>query len=714
MHAWLLAISLVVGEEAPLGPPSALVPAPNRQYEAVLAAAPHGFLAVWRDGRTETSDFGGEVYAARIAPNGEVLDPEGLRLMPKLHHNTPAVWNGTEWIVVADYERDIVMCRVPARGAPGPPVTIAKNESAGAIASNGDGVLLLTREQYVDGGSVGMRRLRATLFDAKGMRGKTIELSESVWIAYTNVIVRGRDYLLLFEEKDAYQLITIRPDGSVRRRPLFILQGVVKLAIADNGRDTLLVIERDKRLFAAPIDLAAPEPPRWIEIAELDGNSSTSAGHEVIWDGETFRVFWAAGPSLFRQRVYSMRVARDGTAASDPADVAGANASTWAPHAVAASGNMHALVWAGANVSLQEDIMVRTSASGDAPILVSRGATLQQTPALAANGDALLAAVRERDQSGVIVAGRAPLTATSLRVPAGLASAAAIASSNEESVVVWADSEALIGQRFDRAGKPLGERVAIERVCDDAHFSHSAPSTPSIASSGTSYLVAWLPCGSYYGVEVLHLDLKLDVYAQVRIEPAPRQVAMLVPPQPPQILSPRAAWSGSEYLVAWMEATVRVMRWKDRALEQVQSMPASVLDTAPIAFAARGSEAVVVWVEYRSKNQELCVVAGGKALQCVPYEKEMLSGPAIVATAGDFFVAWSTSRNGQLDVVGTFLSDPKPFPIAATSDDEQAPSLAVVDGEIVVGYQRRTAATNGVPRAFLRPLRPASASQTSR
>jgi hypothetical protein len=263
--------------------------------------------------------------------------------------------------------------------------------------------------------------------------------------------------------------------------------------------------------------------------------------------------------------------------------------------------------------------------------------------------------------------------------------------------------------------------VVIDRICSDSAYHHDLPSTPTIASSGTSYFVAWLPCGPYYGANVLHLDLKLEPYALVHTAPGPLQVASRVPPQPPRIWSPRAAWNGSEYLVAWIEMSVhgplRVMRWKDRALEPVQSMPASFLDNAPMSFAARGSEAVAAWVEYRSKNQELCVVAAGKALQCVPYEKDALSDAAVVATADDFFVAWSVLRHGQQDVMGTFLRDPKPFPIAASPDAEEKPSLAIAGGEIVAGYTRRAAATNHVPRAFFRRIReatPSSASQTSR
>ncbi len=690
MLAWLFAVSLIVGDETPLGPPSTLVPAANRQYEATLAAAPHGFLAVWRDGRTETSDFGGEVYAARIAPNGEVLDPEGLRLMPKAHHNTRAVWSGSEWIVAANYDRDVVLSRVPASGgAPSAPVAIAKNETVVAIASNGESVLLLTRAEG----------LRARFL---GTNEKAIELPER--FATTNAIIRGRDYLFLFVEDGDYQLVTIRPNGSVRRRPLFYLDQAGKVAVADNGKETLLIVEHGRRLDAALIDLASPQRPRWGEIAELDRrSSSTSSAQEVIWDGETFRVFWESG-----RRIHSRRIARNGVPMSDTIDFAGGNTSTWSPHAVAASTNAWAVIWAGDNVSADEDILARTSSSGDAPILVSRGTTLQRTPALAGAGNELFAAVRERDQSGVIVAGRAPLTAASLRLPAGLVSDAAVASSNSETVAVWADPQALVGQRFDRAGRPVGERVVIDRICSDGAYYHVSPSTPTIASSGTSYIVAWLPCGPYYGTHVIHLNPQLEPYALVHAAPGPLQVATLVPPQPPRIWSPRAAWNGSEYLVAWIEMSVhgplRVMRWKDRALEQVQSMPAAILDNAPISFAARGSEAVAAWVEYRSKNHELCIVAAGKALQCVPYEKDALSGAAVVATADDFFVAWSASRNGQLDIVGTFLGDPKPFPIAASPDAEEAPSLAIVGGEIVVGYTRRAAAANNVPRAFFRRI----------
>jgi hypothetical protein len=74
---------------------------PDRQWAPELAFGPDTFLVVWQDCRTGQPNTE-DVYAARVSPQGEVLDPHGFPIAVKigaLKFIRQPLWDGAKWFV---------------------------------------------------------------------------------------------------------------------------------------------------------------------------------------------------------------------------------------------------------------------------------------------------------------------------------------------------------------------------------------------------------------------------------------------------------------------------------------------------------------------------------------------------------------------------------------------------------------------------------------
>ncbi|HEX5750905.1 MAG TPA: hypothetical protein VFZ09_32065 [Archangium sp.] len=86
----------------------------------VLATDGRQFLTVWRD-----SGRPGQLFAARVSPHGELLDPEAIRLdlEPTVETGNPAVaYDGRQFLVVWQGQRTLYLVRVNRDGTVEPPV----------------------------------------------------------------------------------------------------------------------------------------------------------------------------------------------------------------------------------------------------------------------------------------------------------------------------------------------------------------------------------------------------------------------------------------------------------------------------------------------------------------------------------------------------------------------------------------------------------------
>jgi hypothetical protein len=106
-----LAVLLTAGPVLAVDPPTVSPPypvstpvyqgAPQGRTAGDLVAGDNGYLAVWEDFRTYDTNHS-EIYAARIATDGTVLDPGGIRVTSTSgQQSDPHVaWSGSEYLVV--------------------------------------------------------------------------------------------------------------------------------------------------------------------------------------------------------------------------------------------------------------------------------------------------------------------------------------------------------------------------------------------------------------------------------------------------------------------------------------------------------------------------------------------------------------------------------------------------------------------------------------
>ena len=130
--------------------PFTITAATGTQLEPAVAGSWAGWLVVWADYRTGT----GDIYGARVDPEGRLLDPDGIIINKgaRDQRSPQVVWNGQEYLVVwTDFgtsaTSDIVGARVSADGrvidTDGFMIGAGEYASAGPVLSWGDSSYLL-------------------------------------------------------------------------------------------------------------------------------------------------------------------------------------------------------------------------------------------------------------------------------------------------------------------------------------------------------------------------------------------------------------------------------------------------------------------------------------------------------------------------------------------------------------------------------------------
>src|SRR5262245_31081739 len=97
-------LALALGQEGAAGRPHAsapLVPTPGNQTEADVASDGSNFLVLWEDERTPPTSQS-DIYAARVDSGGNVLDPDGIAVSTAAGGQAqPSVaFDGTDYLVV--------------------------------------------------------------------------------------------------------------------------------------------------------------------------------------------------------------------------------------------------------------------------------------------------------------------------------------------------------------------------------------------------------------------------------------------------------------------------------------------------------------------------------------------------------------------------------------------------------------------------------------
>lgn len=369
---WLLAESYRIGPEVPVSEPT-LGPIGTIGFRSSAVFDGENYLAVWEDVRSLKR----EIYAARITPAGEVLDPLGIPLgITTVNLVSPkAVWTGTRHVVLATSDDP------------------SETGNSYLMALSQAGEILQSPKRFLDRGSgLAMAVLAGNVLILRAKPdGVVIDvLDEQGQLLEANLPFPGRSVLTLAAADrhalvvwtDQVGMFAVRLDSSghvLDSTPLNIATTPypASFRIASNGRDFLVVMHQlnsrvQARFVWADGSLGAPfvlsnEPVERAEVA-------------AAWLDDRYVVAWTNAGSIFATELRS-----DGTLTS-PGLVSRYAAVTGLSLA-AGAGSVLAVWYGSGEQSGRKVYAKRTSDPSSTEILVSSAASRQTVPDLAANAD---------------------------------------------------------------------------------------------------------------------------------------------------------------------------------------------------------------------------------------------------------------------------------------------------------------------------------------
>jgi large repetitive protein len=695
------------------------------------------FLVVWQDART----FGEDLYAARVKPDGTVLDPGGIPIATVDDHAKlwPAVaFDGTNFLVVWSDARqplaglDVYGARVSPEGA----VLDSQGIRISALSSNDSTPAVSCRPGleclvvWDAGGRLDGARVRP---DGVVLDPWSLELDGSGGATrYPSVATNGTDYLVAYQYGESGQGVAdirgvrMQPDGTRGAPSLLVgvMDDQVFPATASDGTD-YLVSWADRRggtlfeAYAMRVGAAG-------NLLEPGGFPLGSSGHcayaSAGFDGNQYLVAWSCGSS-----VQATRVSRSGT----PLGLLGLSASpsAWKPVVAAAPGGS-LVVWDDGRHSSRDIYGTRVESGGavldSAGLLVTRVlngiSNGQSTPVVGfagshhlvvwedfrqGTGTSDLYAVRMAQDGTVldprgILLSRAPGSQVPVR----------IAFDGTNALVVWRDQR---NGNWDL----YGARVAADGTVLDPEglllvVGSREPLNPDLACGGGTCLLVWdeLRDGTL-GREIV--GARISSNGQV-LEPGGFLISNFALAQS----NPAVAFDGTNFLVVWEDFRHYALGQEVYGARvtpggQVLDGMGFVIHTDllrslvnPVVAFLNGVYLVAWQRPYTSGPDNapaddlhaVRVLPGAKVLDASPLTVTAAAGrqhgPQVVQDGQDFLVAWHDNRSGtgqdlyaaRVKVDGTVL-DGGGFGVATLSTDESRLQLVSGGGgRSFVAYDR--------------------------
>jgi hypothetical protein len=630
-------VSPELGTDAPVSSPAAW-----NQKEAAVAFGGGVYLVVWEDGR----ENGAEVYGARVALDGTLLDPTGFRISGATQFDgKPAVcFGGSSFFVVWEsaygswpewQTADIYGARVSPTGTVlDYPIWItlaSGNQANPDVAFNGTDYLVVwddTRDDPTITANADVYAARVTtagvLRDASGFavsRATSNQLKPRIAFDGTSCLVVWRDH-------------RNEPESSGGGSGYYTKGDVYGARVQRRGSGL-------KLLDASGVAIAT--------------GAGAQAEARVAFGGGTYLVAWQdAG------RIRAARVSTGG-AVLDPSGFA---------------------VCTGPGTQLAADVRF----DGTHFVVAwmdDRGVDAYGNPTKTVRAGRVTPAGALLEPDGVAVAARPE--------PSSLSLFPAIASSGSGWLLAYDDWQSfrysdIYATRLDAALGRLDP--APDRVIS---LSANNQWDPRVASGGSGYLAVWT---DQRGGGNQVFATRLDAQGQA-LDPAGIQVTALADGGNTPVVG-YAPLSGN-YLVAWWSPYVRAAR--------VRASDGAVLDT-PIdvgdpssrasAIASDGTDFLVVWWRqtppeyyYRVYATRVSGATGavlGSRIDVAVGAFDQ-SQPAVAFDGTRYLVVWQDRRaggssGGQTDIYGTFIATdgtvaaPGGFPISAGTHSEYAPTLA--------------------------------------
>ncbi|MFH1313835.1 MAG: hypothetical protein ABIJ00_11505 [Candidatus Eisenbacteria bacterium] len=543
------------------------------QKEPAIAFDGTNYLVVWTDERNGSAD----IYGSRMGSDGQVLDPDGILISAASSaQSSPAVAFGdtayfVTWTDWRDGNANIYAARVALDGTvldtSGVMVSAAVAEQEfPAVSFDGTGWLVVWHDSRSGQADIYGSRvaLDGTVLDSSG-----IVVSASVTEELNaDITFNGTNYLVVWDDepgatsRDVYAA-RVAPDGTVLDPagiPVCTVANQQEFAAASSDGSNYLVTWIDFRgggtwdAYGARVDAAG----NVIDVASLPICTDPSQQYAVdpAFNGTNWLVAWhdsRNGP----KDIYGTRVATDGSGV-DPAAFPISTAAAYQSHPeLAFDGGNYLAVWHEWRSATGYDIRgVRVAADGTVldpgGIVISARTTDELDPAVSFDGTNYLVVWQdERSGSFDIYAARIDIDGNVLN-PSGIA-LSATADQEEYPAVAFDGTNYFVSWQDNRNGiytDIYGTRLTVTgTVLDPAGIAVSDANRnqgqPAVSFDGTNYLVVWQDArnvyNDIYGTRVTTGGTVLDGAG------IPISSASLAQEYP------ALAFDGTNYVVAWQD-----------------------------------------------------------------------------------------------------------------------------------------------------------------
>ena len=668
-------------------------PVQEQQSEPAVAFGSSNWLAVWRDLRSQD-----DLYASRVAVDGTVLDPGGIAVSLEGSGTDPDVaFDGTNWLVVwSDYRNEqgnIYAARVAPDGMvlddTGLAVTADENwQSKPAVAFDGTNYLVVWYDNRNPGTDDDIYGARVTpagqVLDRGGIAVSTAAEDQRD----PDVAWNGSDFLVVWQDNNPNEYnadvrgarvssagTVLDPDGFDVSADSFFQ----RMPAASSDGSNWMVTWHDGRV-EEEVDIRCARVSPGGAVLDPDGirvAPDSAYQHEpaVDFNGTNFLVTWRDERGEFpnEDEIYGARVSPAGTVL-DPGGIEIRSAINDESHpAVAFGGGNYLCIWednshSGSHVNIYG---TRVSTGGgvlDTPFPVSVGADLRDHPAVAwgETGSWLAVWTDFRDAGWGNIYGARVTTWDTIVDESGFAISTqnwgegypAVACGDSNWLVAWQDSRER-PQRYDiycARVTPGGAVLDPDGIA--VCTADESQTYPQVAFDGTNWLVVWEDrrrgYNNYevYGARVSQDGTVLDADG------------FNISNNPEDLGSPSVCFGGTDYLVAWEDEHGGTY---DKVYGTRVATDGSVLDTPfnisggagprQASIAHDGANWLVAWENGDIKCTR--VAPDGTLPDSVPLV--LSSGyaengrPAAVYDGHNWLVAWDRADEGvreRADIVG--------------------------------------------------------------
>jgi hypothetical protein len=690
-----------VGAELPVGFVT-IRNAPGLKLDVVAASpAPGEYLMVWRDGRGNSESL----LATRVK-NGEVFDPLGIIIERNRLVQAPQVlWTGTSYVVVwktfrNDESHRLFAARLSRFGEIlTPPHEIADQawapEAKQYAAIIGDRIVVA----YLGEPQQRFTAIRAVILDSESNVVDDLLVASGFFSRIGPAVAASTSSFAIVWSTDSslprVEGVRLNATGTLLdKQPRVIIAPGDHPVIASDGTGFVLA-------FSRPAGDVIHQ--QWY-VAKLNS--------QLIHDGMLVRITQTIDiPQLIRSGSRYLLVAReertDRIFADDPFDAEGPWTLTPLPNLAAhphpfalVSGSELLLTWIAAENANREYVL--RSRTFDANVIfpssperdLSFSANQHASPAVAFDGTNYLVAWRENSgiyatrvtPGGESLDGRGVQLATFDKVPV-------VAFDGTHFLVAYASNvEAAVTVRYIGTDGRLAEEVHV--------MGTRSPSEPVLVPARNATLVVWTD-GSQ--VAAARLDHRTHSASSPVMLSDPTQLAG----------TPRAAWNGTEVLVAWDEIVSPPFYSSSppfyvhaRVLGARISDSLVLRDLTPLVLAdgegtdsltllgTNGSEWLLTWNTHRGAN--------ARAIRPdATIRLEAFLGPQDPWLD----VEWDGTRYGIATTMPPFLSSSHP-PAMLWLDEQLrlSPPSRISDGSAAVQSVALTRGANGLVAAYLRNI----------